>query len=836
MGRNFKTRLKKKNYPQYIFLLLPWFLIFVGNTFLQILNNFLNLVNLFLKTAFHLTSISLKFLKKIPFLGIGKGLLNQLLKFSVKILIEKFLVKTIRNLLKFSWRIISLNYLFSKRKIKPKTPKTKVIFSLPTPFKIRYFFLGFLSAFLFLFLPIILYVWLNDLPSPKLLSAREIPQTTKIYDRSGQLLYEIYGDQNRTLVPLSEIPDSLKKATIAMEDKDFYRHGAINPLGGILRAMKEIVFSRKLQGGSTITQQLVKSALLSPERTIQRKTKEIVLAFWSERLYSKDEILEMYLNQVPYGGTAWGVEAASQTYFGKHVKDLSLAEAALLAGLPAAPTTYSPFGAHPELAKIRQEEVLKRMIEDKYLTPEEAQEAKEEKLTFATQKTDIKAPHFVMYVKDQLVKKYGEKMVEQGGLEVKTTLDLEIQEKAQEIVRNEVDGLKNLLVGNGATLITRPSTGEILAMVGSKDYFDQENDGNVNVTLALRQPGSAIKPINYALALENGLTPASILDDSPITYNDGLRPYAPVNYDGRFHGKVPLRYALANSYNIPAVKVLAQVGVKNMIALGQKMGITSWNDEARFGLSLTLGGGDVMMLDMAKVYGTLANNGKSTELTSIIEVKNSRGEILRGGGFPRENQAISPEIAFLISNILADNLARSAAFGPQSALIIPNHTVAVKTGTTNEKRDNWTIGYTPSYVVTVWVGNNNNSPMHPTLSSGITGAAPIWNKIMTYLLAGKEDESFPKPENVVETKICAVNGLLPCDGCPTRVEYFMKGTEPKFACQPSPAPPQSADACNQNACSIQTIDKNNARVLPGPLKPKNITRKKLSLSVPQISS
>src|SRR3990170_683854 len=343
-----------------------------------------------------------------------------------------------------------------------------------------------------------IFFFFRDLPSPKSLSEREIPQATKIYDRSGKLLYTIYEEENRTLVPLSEIPDSLKRATIAVEDKDFYKHGAVSPFGGVLRALKEMVLNRKVQGGSTITQQLIKSALLTPERTIQRKIKEFVLAVAAERIYTKDQILEMYLNQVPYGGTAWGVEAASQTYFGKPVKDVGLAESALLAGLPAAPTLYSPFGAHPELAKVRQEGVLQRMVEDKYLTTEEAQKASQEKLSFIPQRTDIKAPHFVMFVKEQLVKKYGERTVERGGLEVTTTLDLELQEKVQEIVKNEIEGLTGLSVSNGAALITRPLTGEILAMVGSHDYFDQKHDGNVNVALSLRQPGSAIKVVNYA--------------------------------------------------------------------------------------------------------------------------------------------------------------------------------------------------------------------------------------------------------------------------------------------------------------------------------------------------
>lgn len=677
-----------------------------------------------------------------------------------------------------------------REKIIPFKPRAEIIFILPWTVKIRYFILGFLAATLLFFPPTVFYFWLKELPSPHLLSAREIPQTTKIYDRHGTLLYEIYAEQNRTLVPLSEIPQVLKQATIAIEDQEFYRHQGFN-LRSIFRAGRETLINRNLQGGSTITQQLVKSALLTPEITLQRKIKELFLAFWAERLYSKDQILEMYLNQVPYGGTAWGAEAASQAYFGKKVKDLDLAESALLAGLPAAPTYYSPFGAHPELAKERQEKVLRRMAEDGYVDQEEAQKAEVEKLQFASQKTNIKAPHFVMYVREELVKRYGERLVEKGGLSITTTLDMEIQKKAEDIVRNEVDNLQNLQVGNGAALITSPSTGEILAMVGSKDYFAQDYDGNVNVVFSLRQPGSAIKVVNYAAALQNGFTPATILDDSPITYQiPGSQPYSPVNYDGRFHGRLPLRYALANSYNVPAVKVLERIGVQKMVETGRKMGITSWDDDSRFGLSLTLGGGDVTMFDMATVYGVLATGGKRVDLNPILEIKDSRGEILEKKGDFLPPQILPEGVAFLLTQILTDNFARSAAFGHNSVLSIPNYTVAVKTGTTNDKHDNWTIGYTPSFVITVWVGNNDNSPMNPNLTSGITGAAPIWRKIMDFLLEGKPDEPFLKPEEVVEIKICSFDGVSPCENCPTRVEYFLKGTEPKVPCQnfPSPSP------------------------------------------------
>lgn len=636
------------------------------------------------------------------------------------------------------------------------------------------------------------YYLFRDLPSPQRLSTRDIPQATKIYDRSGKLLYTIYAEENRTLAPLSEIPDYLKKATIAIEDKDFYKHGAVSPFGGILRALKEIALNRRLQGGSTLTQQLVKSALLTPERTLQRKIRESVLAVLAERIYSKDQILEMYLNQVPYGGTAWGVEAASQKYFGKHVKDLSLGESTLLAGLPAAPTAYSPFGAHPELARERQEEVLKRMVEDDYITEDQARQAKEEKPSFALQRTDIRAPHFVMYVKDQLVRTYGEKMVEQGGLKVTTTLDLELQDFAQETIASEVAKLKKLDVGNGATLVTRPATGEILAMVGSKDYFDQENDGNVNVTLSLRQPGSAIKPVNYAVGLLKGYTPATVFIDQKTCFpNPGQTPYCPVNYDGQFHGAVQMRFTLGNSYNIPAVKMLKLNSVEAMIATASAMGITTFTDLSRYGLSLTLGGGEVKMTEMAVAFGVFANAGIKKDLIPIIKVETPGGKILEENKFPEINSSLAidgprilpPEVTYLISHMLLDNNARASAFGTDSYLAIRGHpAVSVKTGTTNDKRDNWTIGYTPSFLAVTWVGNNDNSPMNPALTSGVTGAAPIWNKIMTRILKGQPDEWPKMPQAIVGVEICASSGKLPGDsGCPTRYEYFIRGTQPTEA-------------------------------------------------------
>lgn len=644
-------------------------------------------------------------------------------------------------------------------------------------------FIGCLVMFIFVML-FEFNQFIKSLPNPRLLTTRDIPMTTKLYDRNGILLYEMYIDENRTLVPLKEVPEIVKKATVAIEDREFYTHEGFS-LRGILRAARETVLKDNIQGGSTITQQLIKSAILTPEISMQRKIKELILAFWAEQIYTKDQILEMYLNQVPYGGTSWGIESASHTYFGKSIQEVSLAEAAFLAGLPAAPTEYSPFGKHPEKAYIRQHEVLRRMVEDQYITQEESEEAKKQTLVFASTNIPIRAPHFVLFAREYLLRNFGESQVLQGGLSITTTLDINIQDKVQQIVASEIEKLGRLQVSNGAVLVTDPRDGSILAMVGSKDYFDTEKDGNVNVTTALRQPGSSIKVVTYTAALEQGLTAASLLDDSPVSYRlPGQPAYSPVNYDGKWHGLVPLRSALGNSYNIPAVKTLDRIGVQTMIDKGRLMGIDSWNDPSRFGLSLALGGGEVTMLDMAEVYGTLANKGMRMNLSPILEIKDFNGQVLQKGNTSLPFLATTPEISWIMSNILSDNAARSQAFGPNSSLVIPGKTVSVKTGTTNEKRDNWTIGYTPNVVVTVWVGNNDNTPMNPQLSSGITGAAPIWHNVMVELLKDKEDIVSEKPTSIIS---------IPCYF--GRQEFFVQGTEPRSGrclsiptTTPSPSP------------------------------------------------
>lgn len=624
-------------------------------------------------------------------------------------------------------------------------------------------------------------IWIltRGLPSPKQLETRQIAQTTKIFDRNGKILFNVYEDQNRTLVSLSEAPENLKKATIAIEDKDFYRHRGFD-IYGIVRAARATLFQGNIQGGSTITQQLVKSAFLTPERTISRKVKELYLAFRVETAYSKDKILEMYLNQVPYGGTAWGIDAAAEQYFGKDLASLDLAESALLAGLPAAPTYYSPFGQDPKRALERQKLVLSRMYEEHYISREEMEAAAAQELKFRSSAINIKAPHFVMYVRNLLSETYGEAAAAHGGLKVTTSLDLDLQATAEAAVKENVDAVARLNVSNGAAIVTKPSSGEILAMVGSKDFFDADIDGNVNVTTALRQPGSSIKPINYATALAKKLiTPATVIMDVPTTFGiQGSTPYKPVNYDGRFHGPVQVRFALGNSYNIPAVKVLAINGVDDMIKMAGEMGITSFTDPSRYGLSLTLGGGEVKMVDMATAFGVFANEGIKQDLTPILKVEDSKGRVLEEYKPKIGKRVLSREVSFLISSILSDNGARTAAFGPASALVIPGKTVAVKTGTTDDKRDNWTVGYTPSYLVVTWVGNNDNRPMNQALASGVTGAAPIWHDIFVELLKDEVNEAFKVPSGVVGANICSFTGGPANDKCTNRFEYFLAGTVP----------------------------------------------------------
>lgn len=630
------------------------------------------------------------------------------------------------------------------------------------------------------------------LPPVDSLHDRVLPPTTQIFDRHGRLLYEIMDPQSgkHTYVPLGEIPEALRQATIATEDATFYENPGVD-LVAIVRALWiNLRGGEVLSGGSTITQQLARNLLLSPsereQRTLWRKMRESILAWRMARSLPKDDILELYLNQTYYGNLAYGVEAAAQAFFGKHVRELDLAECALLAGLPQAPALYNPL-EHLEQASARQRTVLELMHKAGYVTDEEVRLASNEVLHFAAAPFPIHAPHFVMYVRGMLERDYGLETVYRSGLRVYTTLDLDLQERARDIVRYQLaelnrvkDGVPGADAHNAALIALDPSTGEIRAMLGSPDYFDPQTDGAVNCTLALRQPGSAIKPITYAAAFAAGYTPATMLVDVRTAFptREGT-PYVPVNYDHRFHGPVLLRQALGSSMNVIAVKVLQRIGVEQLRALAKDLGITTLGDD-RFGLALTLGGGEVTLLELTTAYAAFANGGHRVEPISITRIENDDGQVIFEAPPPRKESVLDPRVAYLIADILSDDTARIPAFGEGSVLKLPRP-AAVKTGTTTDWRDNWTVGFTPGLAVGVWVGNADNTPMHNV--SGISGAAPIWHDFMEEALRSTAVENFQRPRGIVEMEICPLSGLLPSTSCPhRRRERFVAGTEPTTEC------------------------------------------------------
>lgn len=648
------------------------------------------------------------------------------------------------------------------------------------------------GTFLGMLMTIAVVAWVaNDLPNPS--KIRERPSIgTKILDRHGDLLYDAMGNEIRVPITLDQAPKYLQQATIAVEDKDFYSHGGFDPLTPI-RIGYNYVFRRgRVVGGSTLTQQLVKMLLLTNERTLPRKIKEFILALEIERQYTKDEILLMYFNEAPYGGQAIGVGAASQMYFKKGVQDLTLVESAILAGLPQRPTAYSPFLGRTTdegqpLWQWRTEGVLRRMREDGYITPELEQQALEElpNVQFSREQVSIRAPHFVFYVLEELEELYGAEAVRSGGLTVRTSLDLPFYEETQTIVREEIEKVVSLNITNGAVIVMDPTSGEILSMVGSKDYFAEDIPGQFNVAVnGLRQPGSSIKPVTYATALMQGYTPASMFVDAATTFapNDTVDPYAPRNYDGKFRGPMNIRQALAESNNVVAVKVLATVGVENMLATAADLGFPTLQPTAenlrRFGLAVTLGGAEVHLIDTVTAYSAFATGGRTVTPVSILEVKESSGNVIYQNRNLPGRQAVSEEVAYLINSILSDDIARSGAFGTNSQLNVENRPIAVKTGTTNDQRDNWTIGWSRSTIVGVWVGNNDNSQMQ-RVASGITGASPIWRRVMQAAIAsGRTTEAWPVPENVEQVNVDALSGYRAHDDLPARQEWVIKGSLP----------------------------------------------------------
>ncbi|MCL5958616.1 MAG: PBP1A family penicillin-binding protein, partial [Chloroflexi bacterium] len=639
----------------------------------------------------------------------------------------------------------------------------------------------------------------RDLPS--IASAKGISfETTKIYDRHGNLLHEIYDSSEgmRTYVSLQEISPYVITATIATEDANFYSNSGVDA-EAIVRAVYINYSGKGSSGASTITQQLVRNIILKQEkyeRTLTRKIREALLAIEFSRTYSKDKILEMYLNEVYYGNLAYGIDAAAQSYFGKLSKDLDLAESSMLAGLPQAPSSYDPT-KNWRAAKQRQKIVLGLMVKQGYITPERAAAADAEELHFVQRKSEMRAPHFVYYVKEVLEGIYGPDMVNQGGLTVYTTMDLDFQAAAEDVVRKQVAQLKEFNAHNGALVAMKPGTGEILAMVGSVDYNDKSIDGEVNIATWERQPGSSFKPITYLAAFKKGWNPATLIADSRTEFDmgPGSKPYVPENYDRKYHGPVSLRLALANSLNIPAVKVLRYAGLQDTIDLAHSLGITGLQRGlSNYGLSLTLGGGEVKLLDLTTAYSTIANEGRYTGPISILKVLDRDGKVIYDYQPPKKagREVVSPQLAYLMTNILSDNKAREPMFGVDNPLKL-DRPAAAKTGTTDDWKDNWTMGYTPGLVAGVWVGNTDNQEMQHI--SGITGAAPIWHDFMervygdsklTALLKGPDDQDLPtdfqEPPGIVKVEVSRLSGQLATPNCPKVTEVFVQGTEPKDKC------------------------------------------------------
>ena len=604
-----------------------------------------------------------------------------------------------------------------------------------------------------------LLVWISTMKIPDLSSFedRRILQSTKIYDRTGEiLLYDLHQDVKRTIIPFEDISRNIKNATIAIEDERFYSHFGID-IKGILRAVFVNIKDGDLlggQGGSTLTQQVIKNSVLQNDKKLTRKIKEAILSIKLERVLTKDQILAIYLNESPYGGTIYGVEEATQSFFGKSAKDISIAEAAYIAALPQAPTYLSPYGNHRSDLDQRKNSVLEHMLGNNLITKDEYNSAKEEKVTFLSQAvTGIRAPHFVMYVKDQLVKQFGEEALAERGLKVITTLDYDLQQKAEEIVnRRSLANAEKFKATNAGLVAVDPKNGDLLVMVGSRDYFSKDIEGNFNITLASRQPGSSIKPFVYATAFSKGYLPNTILFDVKTQFSPACEAnspssespcYSPNNYNNKFRGPVSMRNALAGSLNIPAVKTLYLAGLKNTLKLAADMGLTTLNDPERYGLTLVLGGGEVRLLDMTYAYGVFANDGLKAEPRSILKIEDNQGNSIYESQVSAK-QVIDKNVALMINNVLSDNVARTPLWGANSIVYFPNRDVAVKSGSTNNLRDAWVMGFTPNLAVGTWSGNNNNSPMGGGLSGLIT--APTWKEFMDYALNKIPDEKFSQPQ------------------------------------------------------------------------------------------
>lgn len=628
----------------------------------------------------------------------------------------------------------------------------------------------------FVALMIILFIWYSkDLPTPAKVANRTAAQSTKIFDRTGEtLLYET-GDQKRTIVKNDQISDNLKKATVAVEDANFYNHHGFD-VRGVASAVWQKITGKtsRTRGGSTITQQFVKNALLTSDRSFSRKVKELILSIELEFMFDKQEVLTMYLNEIPYGNSTAGAEAAAKMYYGIPAKDLDLAQAATLAAMPKAPTYYSPYGTHTDNLIDRRNYVLDRMVDTKAITKEQADTAKTQDTTtpgvaIKPRKDNLIAPHFAMYVIEQAVDEYGEEKIQKEGLKIVTTLDYDKQKIAEESVTAGIPKVEKYGGSNGALVSVDTNTGQILAMVGSKDYYDIATDGNVNVTDSLRQPGSSFKPYVYATLFKSKeYGPAKTLFDLTTDFGGG---YIPHDYDNSTRGPVTVRQALSNSLNIPAVKALSLAGIDNVIDTAKSMGVTSLNDKDRYGLSFALGAAEIKPVEMAGAFSTFATGGVHHDLKSILKITDAHGKLLYEYKQEKDkgNQALDPQVAYEINSILSDNQARALVFGTRSALAFSGKTIAAKTGTTSDFKDAWTVGYSKNIATAVWVGNNNNSKMRSGADGSII-AAPIFHTYMDKVVTA--DEPFPQPNGIQTVTVDRFSMKLPVDGSETVTDIF----------------------------------------------------------------
>lgn len=692
--------------------------------------------------------------------------------------------------------------------------------------------LFFLTGSFFFFVgSMILWAAFIPLPDFSTFKDRKIVESTKIYDRTGKiLLYDVHQDVQRTVVPFDQIPMSLRNAVIATEDSNFYNHYGIDPKSILRAIIANILGGGFKQGGSTITQQVVKKTLLTDEKLITRKIKEVVLAFRLERAFTKDQILSLYLNEVPYGGNIYGIGKASKTFFGKEPAELSLVESAYIAAIPNAPTYYSPYGNHRDKLDERKNFVLKRMHDLGYIDDATYKLTLSEKVVFLPKETTgIKAPHFVEWIKEYLAEKYGEQAVSENGYKVITTLDYDLQQKAEETIdRFGPDVEKNFSAKNMGLVAINPKNGQVLAMVGSRNYFDVQNQGNFNVAISPnRQPGSTFKPFVYATAFMKGYTPETVVFDLPTNFSTNcdsrgnpLTPgvkredcYMPENYDGKYRGPVSLRNALAMSLNIPAVKTLYLAGIQDSLETSKRMGITNLGSASQYGLTLVLGGGEVSLLELTGGYGVFANDGVRNPTQAILRIEDKQGAVVEE--FKESStEAIPSEIARKITSILSDNEARTPEFGANSALYFPNNDVAVKTGTTNDYRDVWTVGYTPNIAVGMWAGNNDNTPIKKNIAGFII--TPVWHAFMEEALKLTPQERFIAPQQEDLTLLPA-----PLAGVWQGGEKYVVDTiSGKLATSNTPVETKKIVVVPDVHSILYWINKNNPRG-PRPVNPQN---------------